>query len=361
MPDSKTIIIAAGGTGGHLYPGIALARELKGRGYTPHFILRTDDSGIEIIKREGFAFHEIPAMGMPRAISLQLMQFFSLQIKAMFRTALIFSQLHPDAVVGMGGYISFSSIVAARLMGIFTVVHEQNSIPGLANQVLSRLANRVAVSFEHSVVHFPESKTVVAGNPVRPELFNIDNEEALKRLNLKAGKFTVLIFGGSQGAAKINHVALEAYELLGDKKNVVQYLHITGQKDYERISGEFKKRNIAGVALPYLHSMGDAYAACDLVICRAGATTLAELKILNKPAILIPFPFATANHQEYNARTMAEGGKCGMIIEKNLDAHVLASAILKYVAGYDKGDCPLKLPDVFAQTILADIVVKGKS
>jgi UDP-N-acetylglucosamine:LPS N-acetylglucosamine transferase len=107
--------------------------------------------------------------------------------------------------------------------------------------------------------------------------------------------------------------------------------------------------------------MGDAYAACDLVICRAGATTLAELKILNKPAILIPFPFATANHQEYNARTMAEGGKCGMIIEKNLDAHVLASAILKYVAGYDKGDCPLKLPDVFAQTILADIVVKGKS
>ncbi len=361
MIDNKTIIIAAGGTGGHLYPGIALARELKQRGYSPQFIVRNGDAGIEIIQREGFLFHQVAAMGMPRAFTVKIFKFLLLQIKAVFQMLSLFSRLKPEVVVGMGGYISFSSILAARFKGINTIIHEQNSIPGLANRVLSHIAGQVAVSFEHSLVHFPAGKTVVTGNPVRAELFRSDPDEALKRLGLAQGKFTVLIFGGSQGAAKVNQAAVDAYGLLGDKRDAVQYLHLSGAKDFERVSEEFIKKNVAGVVLPYLHSIGDAYAACDLIICRAGATTLAELKILGKPAILIPFPHATANHQEYNARTMTDSAKCGMIIEKDMEAPGLAAMMLKYITDRSSGgSCPLNVPAVFAQSRLADLVTKGK-
>jgi UDP-N-acetylglucosamine--N-acetylmuramyl-(pentapeptide) pyrophosphoryl-undecaprenol N-acetylglucosamine transferase len=211
MANSKTIIIAAGGTGGHLYPGIALARELKDRGYASNFIVRIGDAGIEIIKREGFPFHEIPVLGMPRTVSVKLLNFLMLQARAIISMYWLFSKLKPAVVVGMGGYISFSSIIAARLRGIRTVIHEQNSIPGLANQALSHIAQKVAVSFEHSLAHFPADKTVVTGNPVRAELFQISSAQAIKRLNLEPGKFTVLIFGGSQGAEKLNESAVDAY------------------------------------------------------------------------------------------------------------------------------------------------------
>ena len=165
----QTVIIAAGGTGGHLYPGIALARELRARGFDPAFIVRSNDAGIEIIQREGFHFHQISVTGMPRTLSFRFIPFIYRQVSALLLVSSLYSMVKPVAVIGMGGYISFSAVLVARVKGIYTLIHEQNFVPGLANRVLAHIAHRVAVSFEQSLNRFPHAKTIVTGNPVRAE------------------------------------------------------------------------------------------------------------------------------------------------------------------------------------------------
>lgn len=334
MADNRTVIIAAGGTGGHLYPGIALARELRARGMDPVFVVRKNDAGEEILARENLRFVEIPVIGMPRTISPRLLRFAWFQLEGFIRTRKILQEMKPVAIAGMGGYISFPVVLTGRLLGIPTLIHEQNAIPGLANRVLSRVASRVAVSFPESVKHFPADRTVVTGNPVRRELFEGSLDDSFRNLGLSEDKFTVLIFGGSQGASRINSVAVNSFALLADLKDRLQYLHITGKKDFEAIETEYRRNGIPGAIMPYLHTIGEAYRAADLIVCRAGATTIAELEMLGKPAILIPFPFATANHQECNAKTLVARGKAVMISEKKLDAGALAGAIRERLSAW---------------------------
>jgi UDP-N-acetylglucosamine--N-acetylmuramyl-(pentapeptide) pyrophosphoryl-undecaprenol N-acetylglucosamine transferase len=358
MNGSEVIIIAAGGTGGHLYPGVALARELRRRGKTPVFIVRCNDAGREILEKEGFGFEEIPVAGMPRRLSLRLFTFAFLQVRSFFAVRRLFRRLRPSVVIGMGGYISFPAVVMARCNGIPTAIHEQNYIPGLANKVLMRIATRVALSFEESLRFFPRNKTVVTGNPVRAELFGASGRDVYRAFNLSPEKFTVLVFGGSQGASVINRTLVQAFPLLAPVKDTVQFLHITGKRDAADMERQYADGGISGRVLPYLHEIGDAYRAADLIVCRSGATTVAELRILNKPSVLIPYLHATANHQEFNAMVLVKAGTAVLIREPELTPELLAEAILSRVRTFT-GHAPAgSVPPVLPQAALADLLLQ---
>ncbi|MHB9154522.1 MAG: undecaprenyldiphospho-muramoylpentapeptide beta-N-acetylglucosaminyltransferase [Endomicrobiales bacterium] len=358
MTDTHRIIIAAGGTGGHLYPGIALARELKNRGMEPVFIVRRNDPGEEILAREELRFREIAVAGLPRSLSLKLFRFVALFCTGLLQTWKLLKEIQPEAIAGMGGYISFPVVLMGRLQGIPTVIHEQNVLPGLSNRLLSHIVRKVAVSFEESFPCFPEQKTVLTGNPVRQELFQAPHDESCRNLKLSAGKFTVLVFGGSQGASGINRAVIECFSSLSGLEDRIQFLHIAGKKEFVRVESEYRKNNIPGVVLPYLHGIGEAYGAADLIICRSGATTVTELAILNKPAILIPFPFATANHQEFNAAVLVKKGLAVMMRESELTPPALADAIRKHFDGATGRENAPQLPGRPAQVVLADEILQ---
>lgn len=355
MPEKK-IVIAAGGTGGHIYPGIALAAELRSRGWDPVFIMRNNDIGKAILDKAGFAYFAIPSMGFPRRPSLKLCAFPFVLAAGLIKSAALLKTLKPAVVVGMGGYISFPAVISAKLLAIPTVIHEQNALPGMTNRLLSRFADSIALSFEGSKEYFKSGRAAVTGNPVRKEVFTAEASAARREFGLAEGKFTVLVFGGSQGAAGINKAAAASFGFLGDIEGRVQFLHISGQASYDAVKAQYEKNSIPGTVVAYTHSMGQAYAVSDLIICRAGATTAAELKILNKPAILIPFPYATANHQEYNARALEKSSGAQVVLERDITPEVLAGLIIKAFKSAPAGS-GLRPPEVFPQERLADLVI----
>jgi UDP-N-acetylglucosamine--N-acetylmuramyl-(pentapeptide) pyrophosphoryl-undecaprenol N-acetylglucosamine transferase len=356
MPD-RSIIIAAGGTGGHIYPGIALAKELRIKGFTPLFFVRRGDIGKEILEREGFKYFEIPAMGLPRGLGLKLIKFPFVMIYGLMAAFLTIKRIKPRVVAGLGGYVSFPAVVCAKLLGIPSIIHEQNAIPGLTNRILSGFADAVALSFDESKKYFPGKKTLAVGNPVRPELFKTPDNETYEKMGLTAGKFTVLVFGGSQGAVAINRAVIDSFEYLSKIKDKIQFLNITGQKDYELTKKDYLVRNIQGNVMAYTHDMGAAYAVSDLIICRSGASTVSELKILNKQAVLIPFPYAVSNHQEYNARALEKEGIAKVVLEKDLAPGMLAGIVINAFHSTRTGR-RFNIPPVFPQELLAGEMVK---
>lgn len=355
---NNKIIIAAGGTGGHLYPGLAIARELIKKGYNPVFIVREGDTCRELLEKDDFRFFEIPIKGMPRTFSFKLVIFFFLLIKSLFYAWKLLKEIKPEAVIGMGGYISFPIVLIGRIQRIPAIIHEQNFIPGLSNKILFHFVNKVAVSFKESLKNFPDKKTVFTGNPTRKELFEISKNDSYKNLSLVDDKFTVFVFGGSQGAAKINRILIESFALMEELKENIQFLHITGKKEFDIVEKEYNDKNIPGKVLPYLHSIGEAYCVADLIICRAGATTVAELQILNKPAILIPYPFATANHQELNAKVLVDSKIAEMIREEDLNAEILAKLIISKYKNSANCNPALKIPSPMPQELIVNEVLK---
>ncbi|MCX5781578.1 MAG: undecaprenyldiphospho-muramoylpentapeptide beta-N-acetylglucosaminyltransferase [Elusimicrobia bacterium] len=353
---NNTILIAAGGTGGHIYPGLALARVIRERGSKVLFVIKENDPSKEILNNEKFGFIEIPAFGLPRKFSLNIFKFLLFLFLGFFRAWRIIKTIKPKAVYGMGGYVSFPVVLAAKLKGFKVIVHEQNVLPGLTNRILSKFVDKVAISFNESIKYFNSKKVVLTGNPFRPEIFKVSYEDSIKKLGLIPNKFSVLVFGGSQGAAFINRCVLEAWNTLNSFKDRMQFIHIAGKKEYDRLNTEYNKAGIPGKVFPYINDIGNAYEAADLIICRSGAMTISELKILNKPAILIPFPYATANHQEYNARMLEKEGKAKVIIEKDLNPEKLAKEITDYLKSFSGHKKELKIPKVLPQDILADLI-----
>jgi UDP-N-acetylglucosamine--N-acetylmuramyl-(pentapeptide) pyrophosphoryl-undecaprenol N-acetylglucosamine transferase len=358
MTQNKKVIIAAGGTGGHLYPGLALARELKKHNIEPVFFIRKNDAGREVLEREHYAYREIPLCGMPRTISFKLFAFVLLLLKSIVVVRRLLSELKPAVVVGMGGYLSFPSIVIGRLCGIPALIHEQNCVPGLANRMLIPFVQEIAVSFEIAKKNFPEHKTIVTGNPVREEIFVPRSPEQYQQLHLAVDRFTILVFGGSQGASVINTTLCAAVAHLSSIKDKIQFLHLAGTKDFERIKSEYETNDIPGAVLPYLHSMEMAYSTADLVICRSGATTVVELQMLKKPCILIPYRYATANHQELNASVLVEAGTGTLIREVDLTPESLARLISAHFHAMKPLSAPVPVPSALPQHRLADRVMQ---
>ncbi len=235
------------------------------------------------------------------------------------------NQFAPSIVVGFGGAVSFPVVLAASRSNALTMIHEQNVVPGLANRLLSRVTDSIAVSYEESRPYFPKAKHIdFTGNPVRRWLFNVTKDEAYEKLGVDETRKTLVVFGGSQGAKAINEAVIQLYRGLRDRADICIF-HITGERDYkqvtEQINGEFKESDrIKYKAVPYLDEMGLAYLVSDLALCRAGAGTIAELTAFSVPAIIVPYPYAARHHQEVNAKVLVDRGAAMVINNDDLDS-----------------------------------------
>lgn len=334
------VIIAGGSTGGHIYPGICLAKELRTKGYEISFLVKDNEHITHLLDLESLKYHKLDIIGLPRKISFKLVSFFVKLLVSFVSTYKIVREIQPKFVVGLGGYTSFPLVCVAKLLRIPNLIHEQNYLPGLTNKLLSVITNKICISFPESKEYFQKSKTIFTGNPVRKELLNINKKSVVKEWELKETRFTVLIFGGSQGANSINKLLVDSLEFLSEYRNKIQFIHLTGKKDFTLINKFYGDENFGAKVFPYLYNMGKAYSVADLIISRAGATTIAELMMLKKPAVLIPFPYATGRHQDCNAKYLVDRNTAVMYNQSAISAEKMANVLIDFI------DHPEKLTEM---------------
>jgi len=327
------VIIAGGGTGGHIYPGLAIAKALERISHDLRVVFVGTAKGLEakIIPREGYEIQFIRSEGVVRRGLLRGGLALMKIPLSMIDSVRIFRQVRPDIAIGVGGYSSGPVILVAWLMGIPTVIHEQNTLPGLTNRILSRFVDAVAVTYQESMNYFPREKIYLTGNPVREEILQGDRERGYERFSLEKDRFTIFVFGGSRGSSTINRAVVDSLDFLESLRDRIQFLHQTGDRDMRDVKEAYRAKNFRGTIISFTNEMADAYAVADLVISRAGATTLAELTACGKAAILIPYPFAAGDHQELNARKLMDIGAARVIRDRDLDGRTLSGLIIHLI------------------------------
>ncbi|MFZ0451025.1 MAG: undecaprenyldiphospho-muramoylpentapeptide beta-N-acetylglucosaminyltransferase [Desulfatiglandaceae bacterium] len=319
-------IIAGGGTGGHLFPGIAVARELESRFEKPRIVFITGHRRMEtdILNRYGYESRAVDVEGLKgRGLKKGAGVLVRLP-KGLFQSFSIIREVSPSVTLGVGGYAAGPVCLASRLLGIPTAIHEQNSYPGLTNRVLARVVHRVLISYEESRGRFRSAMTVLTGNPVRKELFP---EQKTGRKTSEA--FTVLVLGGSQGAQAVNRAFVEALIQLREWDLRPSVIHQTGNADYENVQEQYRKNGLEGELFPFIQDMAEVYARAQLVVSRAGATTLSELAALGKASILIPYPYAANQHQDTNARVLERAGGAIVRLQEGLTGEELAGDLAR--------------------------------
>jgi len=314
------LIMAGGGTGGHLFPGLAVAREFQRRDRTTEILFVGTEIGIEkrVLPKEGFPLATIPIRGLKgRGLRGFIQALYGIPV-SFFRSLGIIARFRPDCIIGLGGYASGPLLLAGRWKGIRCAIMEQNLRPGFTNRILGRIVQRIFTSFAESAAYFPGAKVVETGNPVR--------WQALPQL-AKEEKFTLLVFGGSAGARKINFCVIETLQRLRELSAGLRVIHQTGEPDFGAIKTAYGSLPFEAQVISFVERMDEAYARADLVVCRAGAGTVAELTAFGKAAILIPFPYAAFDHQRFHAQALQERGAAEMILDRELTADKLAERI----------------------------------
>ena len=326
------VLIAGGGTGGHLYPGIALARELQRRDPSTHVSFVGTAQGIEarVVPRENFALDLIRVAGLKGKSRLARLKGFMLLPIAAIDAWRVVSRQRPDVVVGVGGFASGPVLAVAALRGYPTMLLEQNALPGITNRLLARVVRAAAVNFEAALAYFPRTG-FVAGNPVRPEFFPAQNEAANDRFTRLQDAARVLAFGGSQGSHAINMAVVEAAARLAATGVRLAITHQTGERDLDLVRAAYQRAGLEARVEAFIFEIDGAMKAADVVICRAGATTLAELAASGTPAILVPLPTATDDHQRKNAEVVAKSGGAIVIDERGLQGDALTNALRELV------------------------------
>lgn len=323
------IVVSGGGTGGHIYPALALIREIKKETKDVNFLYIGTEKGLEskLVIRENIPFKSIHITGFKRKISLENVKTISRFIKGVKESRKMLKEFKADVVIGTGGYVCGPVVYAASKLGIPTIIHEQNSVPGLTNKFLSRYVDRIAICFEEAKQFFPKEKVILTGNPRASEVLNQDGRKGRLSVGLNDKQPVVLIVGGSRGARPINDAVLRSLSIFGQKP--YQLLYITGEVHYEEVKKEAaligNPENV--VIKPFVHNMPEVLAGTDLTVARAGATTLAELTSLGIPSILIPSPYVTNNHQEKNARALSDHHAAKIVLEKDLNGQKLVEEI----------------------------------
>lgn len=327
-------LISGGGTGGHIYPALAIAREIKSRDKDAEILYIGTEKGLEaeLVPKEGLEFKTIRVNHMPRKINLNSL----IALKELFiglnQSRKIIKDFKPDIVIGTGGFVSGPILYMATRKKIPTFIHEQNALPGITNKILSRYVDRIAVTFKESTKYFKHPERVVfTGNPIRKEILNIDKKEAYKDLDIAENLPVVLSFGGSGGQKSLNDAIL--YILKNNKFNdKIQLIHITGNRLYEDFVSDLKKNNIDLnkniKILPYLYNMPQALNIADIVISSSGAITMAEIAAIGVASILIPKAYTAENHQEFNARSYENEEASLVILEKDLEGEILYKNII---------------------------------
>jgi UDP-N-acetylglucosamine--N-acetylmuramyl-(pentapeptide) pyrophosphoryl-undecaprenol N-acetylglucosamine transferase len=320
------VIIAGGGTGGHLFPGIAVAREIQRRHPGSKILFVGAEQGIEtrIVPKEGFELRTLPVGGIKGlGVTRQVRNLIGMA-SGFFKARSILQEFKPDVVIGVGGYASFPMLSAATVGRYPRVIMEQNAVPGLANRVLGRWTDFAAVTDARTQSYFG-SRAVVTGNPIRPEFKTIPPK-------VHTAPFTILIFGGSQGAQSINRAVIEALDSLADLRDRLRFVHQTGERQLEDVKNGYSSKGFQSDVRAFFNNFYEQYAAADLIISRSGATTVAEVKAAGRAAILVPFPFATDDHQTKNARAMADEKAAVLISNSDLSGKRLAEAIRELIA-----------------------------
>ncbi len=322
------ILIAAGGTGGHIYPGIAVANEVLRRDPASEIGFVGTERGLEkkLVPGAGFELSIIDSAGLKNVGLAARLRGLLILPKSLAEAGRLISSFHPDVVVGAGGYVSGPVLLTAALMRIPTLVMESNALPGFTNRRLARFVDKAAVSFEEALPYF-KGKGVVTGNPVRREFFAIPARQRDPK------QFSILIFGGSQGAHAINNAMTAALPLLDELKTRLRITHQTGDADFENVTAAYGAAGWDQVNVTkYVDNMVNAFSEVDLVICRAGATTTAELIAAGKASVMIPFPLAADDHQRKNAEALQAAGGTRMILQEDLSAERLATEIKTLVS-----------------------------
>ena len=359
-PVSKSlkILIACGGTGGHLFPGIAVAEALRARGHEVMLLISEKKVDAEAsAKYAHLSFKTVPAVAKPPTLSLRMLPFLWKTWGSMGLCKQIIQEFGADAVLGMGGFTSLPPVYAGHKLGLKTFIHDSNARPGRANVLTSRFCTQVFLGLDAAKGFFPNRETVTTGTPVRPEIIHPPSrEEAADLFELDPNKTTILVTGGSQGARRLNELSAQA---AGKLPAETQVLHIAGALDFARVS-EIAHGRPGHKVLGFCDQMPAAYALADLVIARSGASSLTEIAISGHPSILVPYPFAADDHQTRNAEVFANAGAAKLVQERDLDAEKLASlatSILQDLPTYKrmaKAARALAIPDA-AERVCAAI------
>ena len=324
------VVIAGGGTGGHLFPGIAIAQEILSRNEQSEVLFIGTGNPFErsVLSEKGFKFATITVQGLKNRGIVNQMKALVLLPASLIAAGNILNAFDPDLVLGVGGYSAGPVVAAAWLKGIKTALQEQNILPGITNRWLSRITDRLYLSFPETRGMEAAAKAVVTGNPVRHEFFDDlpSRQEKRKTAENEEARFTVLIAGGSQGAHAINLAMQSAMGRLANSQRF-HFIHQTGTNDESMMKAAYANSPAKSTVKAFFGDMARRYQAADLVICRAGATTVAEITALGKPAIFIPFPYAADDHQRLNAESLVREGASEMILEKDLDGKMLAQRI----------------------------------
>jgi UDP-N-acetylglucosamine--N-acetylmuramyl-(pentapeptide) pyrophosphoryl-undecaprenol N-acetylglucosamine transferase len=340
------VIMSGGGTGGHIYPAITIIRAIQQQVPSCEVLFIGTEQGLEadIIPKEGFDFQTIDVRGFERRLSVTNLQTIIKTLGSVWQSRRLINQFKPDVVIGTGGYVCGPVLLAASMMGVPTMIQEQNVIPGITNKILSRFVKKIAVGYEEAIKNFSNQGNIfVSGNPIRPEVLSATREEGIAALGLDSAKRTILISGGSRGARSINQAMIDVYRQFAGRKDI-QLLHVTGQSEYNGIVEKLKQCCIdttkAGniIIKPYLYNMPQALAVADIAIFRAGAVGLAELTARGIPSIIIPYPYAAENHQEFNARVMEQQGAAVVIRDAELNGSRLIATIHELISSPQKLD-----------------------
>lgn len=337
------IIVSGGGTGGHIYPAISIAKEIK-KIYKDsvdiYYIGTKNGMEKDIAEREGYKYREVRVKGMPRSLNKD--SFFSAKelLLGLNDSRKIINDIKPKLIIATGGYVCFPISYMGKLKKIPICIHEQNAFPGITNKILSRYASKVFITFEESKKYFkyPE-RTVLTGNPIREELFLVDKEEAYRFFYLNGDKPIVLSFGGSGGQKSLNDAILTLIESISEISDI-QLIHVTGKSHYESFKESLEKKGVdlhENIKIfPYLYDLPKALNIATLVITSAGAITLTEISALGLPSILIPKAYTAENHQEYNAQVFENAGASVVIKEKDLNGEVLTKTIIELINNREK-------------------------
>lgn len=329
------IIMAGGGTGGHLFPALALAEEFKKNDKDVEIIFTGSKGRLEekIVPEYGYELYLFDIEALKKRSGFGRIRSLFKALKAVLNATSMLRQLRPDGVIGSGSYSSGPVLLAASLMGIKTAIMEQNAMPGFTNRVLGKFVDRVYIAFEEAGKYFKVERTVVVGNPVRLDILSvIDTRESLRG----KGKFNLFVFGGSQGATAINASFLDAAEYLTDIWGDLNVVHQSGDEGFQMVESAYKRKGLKVDLHKFITNMAEVYAKSDLVVCRSGATSIAELTSLGIASVLVPYPFASDDHQEINARSMENRGAAVIIKQDELTGKILADVIREFYENRDE-------------------------
>lgn len=335
--DNMKVVISGGGTGGHIYPAVAIIEELKKRDSNIDILYTGSKNSMEseLIPSLGINYKSIEVMGLPRKINKKFFKSIFVLLKGLRQAKKILKDFKPDVVIGTGGFVTGPVLYKAHKMGVYTIFHEQNSYPGITNRILSRYVNAMAVTFKESIKFFKNNdKCVVTGNPIRNRFEFLNREESLKFFEIDENSKNIFSFGGSNGSEELNKAVLGILEKFY-KNEKISLIHVTGKLNYDKFLEEVKNKGIKiennVKILPYMTEMDKAYGVSDLVITSSGAITLAEISKIGLASILIPKAYTTENHQEFNARAYKDIGASELILEKELNSDLLWENIEKII------------------------------